>query len=184
MRTALSGWAALRPAATASVPSVSRRYTDSVLTLSLNSRRWTVAMSPITRRLSTSGTPTEAIPLTSTSTAFRLPSVVVASSVRDVPGFAFISRARSAPSTTSGTGASAAGASPSRKLICGPRSRNSGSGSTPLPTNTADLSPFEINPEKATRGSTAFTPGSRESPARSSAAPARPCCSGTSSSPS
>ena len=119
-----------------------------------------------------------------TSTAFRLPSVVVASKVSKVPTLAFINLASSLPITTSGAGALLAGGCPARKLICGPRRRKSISGTTPLPTNTADLSPFEIRPENCTRGATARTPGNAANRAASAVASARPCCSGTSSSPS
>jgi hypothetical protein len=107
-----------------------------------------------------SGTPTLAMPLTTTSTAFRLPSVVVASRVSELPTFAFIICASSLPITTSGAGALVAGGCPAVKVICGPRRRKSISGTTPLPTKTEDLSPLEIRPENCTRGATARTSGS------------------------
>ena len=86
--------------------------------------------------------------------AFNAPSVVLASSVRLVPGCAFRLRARPSPSITSTWVDEDDSTSPASTFRKGPLTANSLSGSTPVPNMTVDLSPLLIRPLKVMRGST------------------------------
>jgi hypothetical protein len=129
-----------------------------------------------------SGTPLENTPFTVTSSAFSAPSVVVASSVRLLPGCAFRLRARPSPSSTSAAAEPEVSTWPARISRNGPLTANSLSGSTPVPSITVDLSPLLMSPLNTTRGSTWRTSGSASSAWRMATWSSRPCCSGVSSS--
>ena len=107
---------------------------------------WAVAIWAYTRRLSTSGMPVLKMPCTTTSIAFNAPSVVLASSVRLLPGLALRLRAKPSPSITDTSPGLPPNTSPALMVRKGPLTANSASGSTPSPSMTTDLSPLLIKP--------------------------------------
>jgi hypothetical protein len=121
------------------------------------------------------------MPATVTSSAFSAPSVVLASSVRPLPGAAFRLRARPSPSITCSRWPDTS-TRPADSFRNGPLMANSASGSMPAATITVLLSPLLTRPLKSTRGSTWRTWPSASSRERSAATSSSPCCSGTSSS--